>query len=180
VHLVRDSLPADVRRAPVLNRLLVIGVGNADRGDDGVGLEVVRCLADLHRPPEVEVRPYQGEAIGLLELWEGADAVVLVDCMRAGASPGTIRRFAAAATPVPLPLRATSSHAIGVGEAIELARALGTLPREIVAYGIEGSAFEAGAELGAEVAAAIGPAADAVRREAAGMLAGSRPPARTG
>ena len=65
------------------------------------------------------------------------------------------------------PLRSSSStHAVGVGEAIELARVVGRLPSRIVVYGIEGSRFETGAALSAEVAAAVGRVVDAVLHEA--------------
>jgi hydrogenase maturation protease len=39
-----------------------------------------------------------------------------------------------------------SSHALGVGEAIALARALERLPSRLVDYGVEGARFGAGTE----------------------------------
>ena len=39
----------------------------------------------------------------------------------------------------------SSTHAFGVGDAVELARALGRLPRRVVVYGVEGADFAAGA-----------------------------------
>ena len=161
----------------------VIGVGNRFRGDDAAGLEVVGRLADLHRPPEIGVLTHEGEGVGLLECWDGADAAVLVDCMRSGAAAGTLRRLDATSEAAALPLRGTSSHALGVGEAIELARSLGMLPDTVIVYGVEGSSFETGAGLSDAVAEAIDRASDAVRGEALALLAapppGSRRPARS-
>ena len=150
----------------------MIGVGNDLRGDDAAGLEVVRRLVDLDRPEQVEVR--EGAGAGLLDLWDGACAVVLVDSVRSGAAPGTLLRIDASTGATLVGLRGASSHSVGVAEAIELARALGRLPPSVVLYGVEGASFGAGADLTAAVAAAIDPAAHAVREEVQ-RLAGARP-----
>ncbi len=145
--------------------MLVIGLGNELRGDDAAGLEVARRL----NPEGFGVRVHAGEAVDLLEMWSGTDAVVLVDAVRSGASPGTVHRIDAGAEPIPARLRRTSSHAISVAEAIELARALGRLPRRLVVYGIEGREFSAGATLSPPVQSAIAEAAIAVRSEASSL-----------
>jgi hypothetical protein len=82
------------------------------------------------------------------------------------AEPGTLHRVDAGAGPVPASVfRSSSTHAFGVGEAVELARALGTLPGRLALYGIEGAEFVAGEGLSAEVQAAVEPAAQAVLEE---------------
>ena len=71
--------------------------------------------------------------------------MLIVDAIRSGAPPGTVHRVDASQAPVPERLRSSSStHAIGVAEAIELARALGRLPAQVVLYGVEGRRFDAG------------------------------------
>jgi 1-phosphofructokinase len=154
--------------------VLVIGVGNQLRGDDAAGLEVARRLGGV--PATVAVRVYEGEAIGLLELWHGVDAVVLIDTVRSGSPAGTIHRFDAGATALPAVLGRSSSHTIGVAEAIELARTLGTLPPEVVVYGVEGAVFDAGADLSGAVAGALDGLAEAVRREARSLAEASELP----
>ena len=109
---------------------------------------------------------HEGEAVDLLELWRGFDAVVLVDTVRSGAAAGTIHRIDASTEPLPSPLRRASSHTIGIGEAIELARTLGGLPARVVVYGVEGERFETGAEISEAVAGAIEALARAVLEEA--------------
>jgi hydrogenase maturation protease len=146
---------------------MVVGVGNALRGDDGAGLEVARRVRERADADGVLVRELEGEGVGLLDLWTGARAVVLVDSVRSGDAPGTVHRVDATGGPLPAGLRAsTSTHAVGVAEAIELARALGRLPDRLVVYGIEGGRFDTGAELSPGVAAAIDRVADAVLSEA--------------
>ena len=48
-----------------------------------------------------------------------------------------------------------STHAFGIAEAIELARALKQLPQDLIVYGIEGKCFEAGIGLSREVEKAV-------------------------
>jgi hydrogenase maturation protease len=143
-----------------------VGVGNAFRSDDGVGLVVAERLRG--RVPEgVEVTVCEQEASRVLDALEGADAAVIVDAVASGAEAGTLHRFDAAAAPVPARAFGSSTHAFGVGEAIELARALGKLPPAVVVYGIEGREFAAGTELSPQVASAVEPAAAAILEELA-------------
>ena len=143
--------------------VLVIGVGNAYRRDDGAGLAVARRLLG-RRLPGVEVRTHGGDAAGLLDLWEGSASVVIVDAVRTGAAPGTIHRLdaTAAALPRSWPL---SSHGHGVASAAMLARALGRLPRALVVYGIEAGDLGDGAGLSPPAAAAVDEVVERIATE---------------
>jgi hydrogenase maturation protease len=134
--------------------VVVIGVGNAARGDDAAGLVVARRVGG---------REHEGDPLALLEAWEGAATAVVIDAVRSGAVPGTVHRFEAGDAALPARLRSsTSTHAVGLAEAIELARALDRLPPRLIVYGIEGERFTAGAELSPAVAAAVEVVAAAV------------------
>ena len=105
---------------------LVIGVGNAWRGDDGAG---PGRRARGSRERSRAVRVHEGEPIGLLEAWAGADEVIVVDAVASGAPPGTVHRLdAARRAAARAALARGSTHAFGLAETIELARALGRLP----------------------------------------------------
>ena len=136
--------------------VLVVGLGNAWRGDDGAGPAVARSLGD---DPRVLV--HEGEPIGLLDAWAGAAEVVVVDAVASGAPAGTVHRLDAAAAPLPARFARGSTHAFGLAETIELARMLGRLPPRVTVYGIEGLDFRAGDQLSAPVRAAV----DAIRAE---------------
>ena len=140
----------------------VIGVGNTMRGDDAVGLEVARLL-EGSLPPGVTVHTCEGEPVALLELWSGCDRVILVDAMVSGGEPGTVRSFDAAASPLPAELSGPSTHLLGVGEAIELARTLGRLPARVEVHAIEAGRLDAGEPLSATVAAAAAVVATSIR-----------------
>ena len=54
--------------------------------------------------------------------------MILIDAARSGKAPGTVHRLDASASPIGGQVFPRSSHAIGVSEAIELARASDVLP----------------------------------------------------
>lgn len=164
----RRSLTSTPRNIAVPDSpVLVIGIGNRLRGDDGASGEVVRRLHERGEQTGIEVSEQLCEPNDLLEALQGRDAVVLLDTMRSGDPPGTIRRFDASSEPLPARLRGSAStHAFGLHEAIELARALHRLPTRVIVFAVEGLDFEAGATLSAEVEAAVVPLACAVLREA--------------
>jgi hydrogenase maturation protease len=130
---------------------LVIGCGNADRGDDGVGLAVARSV-EAAAVPGVRVVTGTSDPASLMELWADVDHVIVVDAASSGGPPGTVRRLDPTAEPVPA-RPAVSSHGLGPAEAVELARALGRLPARIVLYAIEAEGCAHGAPLSPAVAA---------------------------
>ncbi len=150
---------------------VVIGVGNAYRRDDGVGLAVVDSIRG-RVPAGVAVVPCEDEPSRLIDAWSNAASAVVVDAVSAGAEPGTLHRFDASEEAIPAGVFRASTHAFGVGEAIELARALGKLPARMLVYGVEGGEFTAGEGLTAPVAAAVETVADAVLGELAELAQG--------
>ncbi len=142
----------------------VVGVGNEMRGDDGVGLAVVRALSGTV-PEGVAVLECEGEPVSLLSAWEGHERAIVVDATQSDAEPGTIRRIVAADGPLPPALAGSSTHLLGLADAVELARALKRLPAATIVYGIEGASFDTGTGLSAPVAAAAEKVAAAIRRE---------------
>ncbi len=147
-----------------MGHILVIGVGNEYRGDDGVGRRVARELRE-RAPRTLTIQEATGEGTALLESWKGADAVFIIDAVASGAPPGTIHRLDARAQPLPVGFLHTSTHAFGVAQAVELARALEQLPRDLVIYGIEGKTFDPDTGLSREVAQAAREVVDRVLRE---------------
>jgi len=112
----------------------IIGIGSPF-GDDAVGLEIARVLAESP-PPNCEVIAADRPGTTLADLLDGADAAILIDAIRSGAPPGTIHGFAfdelerCAA-------RFVSSHDLGVAAAIQLAQKLGHAPSVGRVIGIE-------------------------------------------
>ena len=92
---------------------------------------------------------HEGEPISLLETWDEARDVYLVDAVSSGGQPGSIYRFDVTAEPLAARLSPYGTHTLGVADTIELARALGRLPRRLV------SCFSTGASLSLPVREAV-------------------------
>ncbi len=137
-------------------RTLIIGVGNADCGDDGAGLVVAELLQRrLKHRDDIDVMQQWGESTGLVDAMMDRDMVLIVDAACSGVAPGRYRTFDVGATALPSDLADTSSHGFGVPQAIEIARALGTLPGRCRVYAIEGAIFETGTPLSEPVQASV-------------------------
>ncbi len=143
----------------------VICCGNRQRGDDAAGL----LVADRLRGVGVEAEIRNGEVSELMEAWSGVDSVVLVDAVVTGKPAGTVQVWDGRKVAV-RSISPASTHGLGVGEAIELARTLGRLPKMLQVYGIEGRQFVPGASVSHEVESA----AEEVARQIA-ALAGAFP-----
>jgi hydrogenase maturation protease len=139
--------------------VVVIGVGNELRGDDAAGIAVACAVRDdVHRTQSgaIAIRELGGDPAALLEAWDGHEAVIVVDAMRSGSAPGTIRRVDIRRDALPGRRgQSSSTHGIGLEQTIELARALDRLPPVLIVYGIEGARFGIGTGLSGEVEAAV-------------------------
>lgn len=153
-------------------RIAVIGVGNEYRHDDGVGWAVVARLAERSEqrplPSGTVLRVCDGDPARLITLWEGADLAVVVDAAHAHpGDPGRVHRLELDADRLTPPGGATSSHGLGLGEAVELARELDRLPRRLVVYAVEGADTSQGTGLSAPVAAVVAPLAERIATDIA-------------
>jgi len=134
--------------------ILIIGIGNEYRSDDGAGLVVAREL-QAKKLPHILVTECSGDGAELMEMWKTADTAILVDAISSEAKPGTIYRLDALTQPIPASFSFPSTHAFGVAEALGLARALDQLPLCLMIYAIEGKNFAAGKGLSLEVEQAV-------------------------
>jgi hydrogenase maturation protease len=144
--------------------ILLIGTGNEYRCDDGAGLSAIRVLKARGLPDALAIES-PSDGAELMELWKFAAKVILIDAVSSGAESGTIYRFDAHAQPIPASLSFLSTHAFGLAEAIELARALHLLPQYLVVYAIEGQNFTIGTGLSQDVEKAVQEVVEQVTRE---------------
>ncbi len=164
------STGADTTAGPrTSGGLLVIGVGNRDRGDDAVGPVVCDLIeSDDAGETRSDVRTLvlEGSVIDLAMHWRCDDRVVVVDATPPAGNPGAISVYAPLSEHLEPP-PTLSSHAIDVGAAIEIAKALDRTPSELTVIGIEAADTQHGADLSADVAIAA--------RKVAGRLRADRP-----
>ena len=175
VHLVRDALPRRSRSSGGERRVV-------DRRRQRVPRRR-RRRARRRRAPARRVRrrasrssPCEQEPSRLIDAWEGAERRVVVDAVASGARARDAaplrrergRRSRRASS-------ARSTHAFGVGEAIELARALGRLPRARRRLRrSRARSFAAGEALTPPVEAAVAARVDAVLARRCGGGADAR------
>ncbi len=147
---------------------LVIGIGNPDRGDDGIAAEVIARLQG-RVPPRVCLKLRRGDLLALFDDWAGCDPVILVDAAASAENAGTVHRFDLAAQPLLCARGPASSHGLGLCEAVQLARSLGRLPSQLVLYVITGENFAPGTGPSPAVAAALDRAAALILAEIAAL-----------
>jgi hydrogenase maturation protease len=134
---------------------LVLGLGNPLRGDDAIGVRVVEALAAQMLPDDVEVVDGGTLGLGLVNLMEGRQQVIVVDAADAGKDPGQLVCFTMEEARLLGDDQHLSVHAAGLRDALLLAQALGTLPDEVIVFGIQPASVEWDNELSPQVEAAL-------------------------
>ena len=166
-----------------MSSILVAGIGNIFKGDDGFGVAVAQRMAGRPLPAGVTVKDFGIRGLDLTyALLDGYAAVILVDTAQRGEPPGTVYviepEASAIADPQPEDLL-LSPHELDPVRILRLATALGGQCRRVVLVACEPASFgdeELGAmELAPPVAAAVVPAADLVEEIIHQLLAEETP-----
>ncbi len=120
-----------------LESRLVVGVGNAARGDDGIGPAVIEAIRAEPELADAETVVAAGDLSDLVVTWEPDQDVVIVDAMIGGGPPGTVVTIDGLRDPLPEADRPLSSHGFGLADTVQLARALGRLPRSLTIVAVQ-------------------------------------------
>ena len=153
-----------------MTRVVVAGVGNLLRGDDGFGVEVARRLLSQGPPPGVEVME-TGGGVGLVQkLLDGYDALIVVDAVERGGAPGTVYllepQLPDTVSPPTDELDALLGHLCDtqLSRLFILAKALGVLPPKVLVVGCQPQCCdELGSGLSGPVLQAVEVALERVR-----------------
>ncbi len=70
--------------------LAIIGCGNPNRGDDGVGPEVIARLRDRHLPEGVNLYDAGTDGMGVMYRARGASNLIIIDARAPEGAPGAI------------------------------------------------------------------------------------------
>ena len=141
-------------------RVLVAGVGNVLRGDDGFGPAVAARLDDLPDGAEVVETGIGGIAL-LQELMAGCDALVLIDAVDRDAPPGTVFLID---PEVGEARHVADVHLANPDRVLTTAKALGVLPERLLIVGCQPAGVdELGEGLSPAVERAVEVAAKRVR-----------------
>ncbi len=134
---------------------LIIGLGNPLRGDDGVGVRLAQMLANRALPDGVEVLDGGTQGLGIVNLMEGRQRVILVDAAEIGRAPGEFVRFEWGEVHLLGDDEHLSVHAAGLRDALALAQALKMLPQEVIIFGVQPLHLEWESALSPPVEAAL-------------------------
>ena len=130
-------------------KVLVAGVGNRLQGDDGFGVAVSQLLSDKPLGADVTVREFGIGGIHLVqELFEGYDALLLIDAVDRGSPAGTLHLLEPQVPELDsLPAEQRRDfladvHWADPARALILARALGVLPARVLVLGCQPSTLD--------------------------------------
>ncbi len=135
--------------------IVIIGCGNTNRSDDGVGVWVIRELERRVMPDGVRLIDAGTGGMDVMFHMEDIQHVILIDAAQTGAAPGQIYRVPGeqlATLPPPNNLSLHNfrwQHALAVGRMIYKER----FPTDISVYLIQVASLEVGLELSPAVLA---------------------------
>ena len=150
-------------------RILIAGVGNVLRGDDGFGIEVLNRLQRTLAVAGVEFFESGIAGISLVQkLMDGFDALIIIDALDRGGTPGQVYVLEPDAESLKTPPsahEATDLHQADPEVVLRMATALKVLPPRAWIVGCQAvDCDQLGAPLTEAVARAVPLAVERVRR----------------
>lgn len=156
-------------------KIIIVGIGQSLRGDDGAGLEVVQLWQQSYPQsaslPMLRIELAELPGLSLLDQILRADAAIIVDAIRSGAKPGTIHLISETQLAA-FESSSGSAHGMGVAECIFLGRSIypEDMPANIILIGIEASDIRLGNDLSPEVRQSIPLAAQSIEEQLQDLL----------
>ncbi|MEQ8503901.1 MAG: hydrogenase maturation protease [Rhodospirillales bacterium] len=144
--------------------LAIIGCGNPNRSDDGVGPEIINRLRDEELPSEIKLFDAGTDGMGVMYQARGASHLIILDARAPEKEPGAIYEvpgdFLEAAPPNSFNLHDFRwDHALYAGRQIYSEE----FPEHVKVLLIEAESLDMGIGLTASVAAAADKVAERVR-----------------
>jgi hydrogenase maturation protease len=149
--MAHDVISDGGERIPVV----VLGMGNLLRRDEGIGVRALQRLQELYMLPST-VRLVDGGTLGLelLSYLEDADRALVLDATLSDEGPGTLVHISGDDVPAYFGMR-TSPHEIALPDLLAVARLRGVSPPELVLVGLHPASIELGWELSDIVASRL-------------------------
>lgn len=129
----------------MLTHKALVCLANPNRGDDAFGWIVADQFIN-EGETLFSVIKSSGDITDLLDVFGSYRKVIVLDAMETE-DLVPIKKWDAKEESLPASLSGTSSHVLGVGQAIELSRALDKIPDELIVIGVKGVNFQMGEEL---------------------------------
>ncbi|UCH34306.1 MAG: HyaD/HybD family hydrogenase maturation endopeptidase [Armatimonadota bacterium] len=130
--------------------ILVLGVGNLLRSDEGVGVHAARALEPSKLPAGAKVVDAGIAVADALSSYKSIGKLVVVDAVDAKAEPGSVFRF----RPRDVERRRAllrSLHELDLFDALEMAERGGCTVGEVIVVGVQPKTIDWGMDLSREV-----------------------------
>ena len=136
-----------------MNHIGIIGLGNLLRHDDGIGIELLRCLQKNKNKFGRNVEYVDGGigGVNLLHLFPRFDLVLLIDAVDFKGKPGETRLFTLHDLLSKKTLIRFSSHETDFLHIIALSKELNELPHNLFVFGVQPSDVSFGNGLSEEL-----------------------------
>ncbi len=135
-------------------KTLLIGLGHPYRSDDAFGPRAIEALSKKFGD-RFEYQKHSGDPADLLDCWDQRSIVILDVLRMPDPKPGTIHWLKFEEGLVLPGAPSVSSHALSLGEALEMGRILQKMPKRGLILGVEGEDFSPGDQLSPAVASAL-------------------------
>jgi hydrogenase maturation protease len=149
--------------------IVVIGIGNTIKSDDGAGVRALEMLEPLVGD-DVELVEGRVYCADMLPVLEGRRKAIFIDGIDSGEEPGAIFRFSPDEVKSEKKI-SLSIHDFGVYDLIMAARLLEQCPEELVMFCVQVKDTSVGQELSPEVEAALPRLCELVLEEVGGRPA---------
>ena len=163
-------------------KILVAGVGNVLRGDDGFGVAVAQSLIATNKYGD-EVTVFEAGIAGIAlvqELMSGFDVLIIADTIHRGGQPGTLYVLEPQVPELDeksaneLHQSLADAHYSDPSKVLILAKALDVLPDRVFLVGCEPADYD---ELGAALSPAVERAVQLALKQIEALIAYCRPTA---
>lgn len=135
-------------------KILVLGVGNIIRKDDGIGPKVIE---ELKKQGRLNVDLVDGgtDGLALLDLIADYDKAIIIDAIDMRLAPGTIKQFSPADAKINITHDALSTHGFGLAEVIKFMEEL-NITTELTIIGVQPEDITFGEGLTEKIQPALG------------------------
>ncbi len=169
---MRNAFPENKGRRKLI-QIAVVGMGQSLRGDDAIGLEVLRKwvekFPETASQPGVRFEACEFPGISLLDMLQEVDAAIFIDAIQGPFAPGTVHLIEEGQLTAFLS-DAKSAHGWGLAETLRIGTTLTGIKIKVKVIGIQLEQTTFGARLSKSVSNAIPLACEILQQEVNELL----------
>jgi hydrogenase maturation protease len=145
--------PVSMQKTVAKNNIIIIGVGNILRRDDGIGSIIIEELENL-KLENVDLLDGGTDGLALLDYLSNYSQAIIIDAVSMGTLPGTVKVFTPQEVSINIQSDALSTHGLGLAEVMKLMEPL-EIKTNLTIIGIEPKDISFGEGLSVEIQAKI-------------------------